>query len=117
MVGVHRRHPDLSILNTEAAASVLGAKMVLSPPTASGQLAAVLPIQDTAFRTVDLPYDRYLSKFTFELCSVTRGPRRRARQPDEVTLNGSPSRTTVYECTVRSTLGQKGQSWSAKLLG
>jgi hypothetical protein len=57
MVGVHRRHPNLSVLNTEAAAAalMLGAKMVLGPPTASGQLAAVLPIEDITFQMVDLP--------------------------------------------------------------
>jgi len=57
MVGVHRRHPNLSVLNTEAAAAalMLGTKMVLSPPTASGQLAAVLPFEDITFQTVDLP--------------------------------------------------------------
>ena len=57
MVGVHRRHPNLSLLNIEAvaAALMLGANMVLSPPTASGQLAAVLPIENIAFQTVDLP--------------------------------------------------------------
>jgi hypothetical protein len=55
MVGVHRRHPNLSVLNIEAAASGLmrGAKMVLSPPIAGGQLAAVL--QAEHFQTVDLP--------------------------------------------------------------
>jgi hypothetical protein len=57
MVSVHRRHPILSVLNTEAAAAalMLGAKMVLSPPTASGQLATVLPIEGITFQTVDLP--------------------------------------------------------------
>lgn len=57
MVGVHRRHPNLSVQNTEAtaAALMLGAKMVLSPPTASGQLAAVLPTEHITFQTVDLP--------------------------------------------------------------
>jgi len=57
MVGVHRRHPSLSVLNTEAAAAalMLGAKMVLSPPTAKGQLAEVLPTEDITFQTVDLP--------------------------------------------------------------
>jgi hypothetical protein len=57
MAGVHRRHPNLSVLNIEAvaAALMLGANMVLSPPTASGQLAAVLPIENITFQTVDLP--------------------------------------------------------------
>ena len=57
MVGVHRRHPNLSVLNTEAVATalILGARMVLSTATASGQLATVLPIEDIEFQTVDLP--------------------------------------------------------------
>ncbi len=57
MVDVQRRHPSLNVLNTEAtaAALLLGAKMVLSPPTARGQLEAVLPIERIAFQTVDLP--------------------------------------------------------------
>jgi hypothetical protein len=57
MVDVQRRHPGLNILNTEAAAAalLLGAKMVLSPSTASGQLEAVLPAERIAFQTVDLP--------------------------------------------------------------
>ena len=57
MAGMHRRHPNLSLLNIEAAAAalMLGAKMVLSPPTASGQLAAVLPLEHITFQTVDLP--------------------------------------------------------------
>jgi hypothetical protein len=54
---VHRRHPNLSLLNIEAtaAALMLGAKMVLSLPTAGGQLAAVFPLEDISFQTVDLP--------------------------------------------------------------
>jgi len=57
MVGVQRRHPGLNVLNTEAAAAalLLGAKMVISPPTAQGQLEAVLPVERIAFQTVDLP--------------------------------------------------------------
>ena len=57
MVEVQRRHPVLNVLNTEAvaAALLLGAKMVLSPPTAQGQLQAVLPDEGIAFQTVDLP--------------------------------------------------------------
>jgi hypothetical protein len=57
MVGVRLRHPNLSLPNTEAvaAALLLGATMVLSPPTASGQLAAVLPVEHVNFKTVDLP--------------------------------------------------------------
>jgi hypothetical protein len=57
MVGVHHRHPGLNVLNTEAAAAalLLGAKMVLSPPTARGQLETVLPVERIAFQTVELP--------------------------------------------------------------
>jgi hypothetical protein len=57
MVDVQRRHPNLNVLNTEAAAAalLLGAKMVLSPPTASGQLETVLPVEHIAFQTVNLP--------------------------------------------------------------
>jgi hypothetical protein len=57
MVDLRRRHPNLSILNTEAAAAALWlrAKMVLSPPTARGQLKAVLPVEHIAFQTVDFP--------------------------------------------------------------
>jgi len=57
MVDVQRRHPALNVLSTEAvaAALLLGAKMVLSSPTARGQLQAVLPIEGIAFQTVDLP--------------------------------------------------------------
>ena len=57
MVKVQRRHPGLNVLNTEAvaAALLLGAKMVLSAPTAQGQLQAVLPDEGIAFQTVDLP--------------------------------------------------------------
>ncbi len=57
MVDVQRRHPALNVLNTEAAAAalLLEAKMVLSSPTAGGQLQAVLPNEGVAFQTVDLP--------------------------------------------------------------
>ena len=57
MVDVQRRHPNLNVLNTEAvaAAHLLRAKMVLSPPTAKGQLETVLPVEQIAFQTVDLP--------------------------------------------------------------
>ena len=57
MVEVQRRHPSLSVLNTEAAAAalLLGAKMLLSPSTANGQLARVLPAVKISFRTVELP--------------------------------------------------------------
>ena len=57
MCGVHGRHPNLSVLNIEAvaAALMLGANMVLSPPTARGQLAAVLPTENITFQAVDLP--------------------------------------------------------------
>jgi hypothetical protein len=57
MLNVHRRHPNLGILNAEAtaAALMLEAKMVLSRPTANGQLASVLPDEGITFQTVDLP--------------------------------------------------------------
>jgi hypothetical protein len=57
MVDVHRRHPNLSVLNIEAAATALwlGAKMVISPSTARGQLEGVLPVEHITFQTVDLP--------------------------------------------------------------
>jgi hypothetical protein len=57
MAQVQRRHPTLSLLNTEATvtALLLQAKMVLSPLTASGQLADVLPFEQIDFQTVDLP--------------------------------------------------------------
>jgi len=57
MVDVQRRHPNLNILNTEAAAAALlsGAKMVLSPATAGGQLDVVLAAEGISFQTVDLP--------------------------------------------------------------
>lgn len=57
MVDVRRRHPNLSLLNIEgtAAALMLGAKMVLSPATAGGQLESVLPVEHIPFQTIDLP--------------------------------------------------------------
>jgi hypothetical protein len=57
MVEVHRRHPNLNVLNTEAvaAALMLGATMVLGPATSGGQLEAVLPAERIAYRTVELP--------------------------------------------------------------
>jgi hypothetical protein len=57
MAEVQRRHPNLSVLNTEAAgaALMLEAKMVVGPPTANGQLASVHPVEGICFRTVDLP--------------------------------------------------------------
>ena len=57
MVDVHRRHPNLSLLNIEgtAAALMLGAKMALGPATAGGQLESVLPVEHIPFQTIDLP--------------------------------------------------------------
>jgi len=54
MVEIHRRHPGLSLLNTEAvaAARLLDAIMLLTAPTASGQLAAVLGPEAIRFRVV-----------------------------------------------------------------
>jgi hypothetical protein len=56
MVDVQRRYPTLNVLNTEAAAAalMLGAKMVLSPATAGGQLEVVLRTENIPFQTVDL---------------------------------------------------------------
>jgi hypothetical protein len=44
MVRVHRRHPELNLLNLEAAASarLLGARVLLSRPSAGGVLPEVL---------------------------------------------------------------------------
>ena len=57
MVEVHSRHPHLNLLNTEAvaAALLLNARMLLTPPTASGQLAKVLTDEDISFMAVELP--------------------------------------------------------------
>jgi hypothetical protein len=57
MAEVQRRHPSLNVLSTEAAAAalLLDTKMLLSPPTANGQLGRVLPAERIAFQTVDLP--------------------------------------------------------------
>jgi len=56
MAGVHRRHPHLNVLNTEAAAAalLLDAEMQLSPPTASGQLESVLADEGIAWRIIEL---------------------------------------------------------------
>ena len=57
MVDVQLRHPVLHVLNTEAtaAAPLLDANMVLSPPSAPGQMRVILPNEGVAFQTVDLP--------------------------------------------------------------
>lgn len=57
MVEVQRRHPHLNVLNTEAtaAALLLNARFVLSSANAAGQLRAVLPAENIAFQTVELP--------------------------------------------------------------
>ena len=56
MIDVQHRHPRLNALNTEAAAALLlGAKMVLGPPSARGQLGAVHQVERIAFQTVEFP--------------------------------------------------------------
>jgi hypothetical protein len=56
MVDLHRRHPNLNVLNTEAAAAalLLGAKLVLSPATAGGQLEPALRAENIPFQTLNL---------------------------------------------------------------
>ncbi|HVC68704.1 MAG TPA: hypothetical protein VNC61_00425 [Acidimicrobiales bacterium] len=56
MVDLQRRHPNLNVLNTEAAAAalLLRAKLVLCPVTAGGQLETVLRAENIPFQTVDL---------------------------------------------------------------
>lgn len=55
MVAVHRRHPHLNLLNIEAAAAarLLAAHVVLSPPTAEGVLPAVLNNESIDWDTLD----------------------------------------------------------------
>jgi hypothetical protein len=57
MAHVNRRHPHLNVLNTEAAAAalLLGTDMLLSPPTASGQLQSVLAAEGISWTVVELP--------------------------------------------------------------
>jgi hypothetical protein len=57
MVGVQRRHPHLNVLHTEAvaAALMLGTRMLLSAPTASGQLRGVLETEGIPWQVVELP--------------------------------------------------------------
>ena len=57
MVEVQRRHAQLNVLNTEAvaAALLLKARLVLTAPTAHGQLAAVLSTEPIAWQLVELP--------------------------------------------------------------
>lgn len=54
MVRVHSRHPRLNLLNVEAtaAARLLGAKVLLSPPSAAGVLPAVLDAEGLAWDTL-----------------------------------------------------------------
>jgi len=56
-VDVQLRRPVLHVLNTEAiaAAPLLDANMVLSPPSTPGQMQVILPSEGVAFQTVDLP--------------------------------------------------------------
>jgi hypothetical protein len=55
MVAVHRRHPQLNLINIEAAATarLLVAHVVLSPPAAEGVLPAVLDNERINWDTLD----------------------------------------------------------------
>lgn len=54
MVGVHQRHPQLNLLNVEAAAAalLLDARVLLSAPSAAGVLGGVLDAEGVARETV-----------------------------------------------------------------
>lgn len=54
MVRVHRRHPGLNLLNLEATASarLLGARVMLSRPSAGGVLPEVLDAEGIRWDTV-----------------------------------------------------------------
>lgn len=56
MAEVARRHPQLNVLNVEAAAAarVLGAEVWCSPPAAAGLLAGVLDAEEIPWRTVEI---------------------------------------------------------------
>lgn len=60
MADLSRSHPQLNLLNLEAAASarVLVAELWLSPAAASGVLPAVLGAEGLAWRTVDIASQR-----------------------------------------------------------
>ena len=55
MVGIHRRHPGLNLLNVEAAAaaSLLQAEVLLSPRAVTGILPSVLGTEGIAWREVE----------------------------------------------------------------
>jgi hypothetical protein len=57
MVEVQRRYRHLNVLNTEAiaAALLLDARMLLSAPTAAGQLHGVLETEGIPWQVVELP--------------------------------------------------------------
>ncbi len=57
MVEVQGRHPRLNALNTEAAAAalLLGAELLLTRPTANGQLADVLDSERITWQLADIP--------------------------------------------------------------
>ncbi len=57
MIEVQGRHPQLTLLNTEAvaAALLLNARLVLTAPTARGQLADVLEAESINWSVVELP--------------------------------------------------------------
>ena len=55
MVGVHRRHPHLNLLNVEAtaAALLLSARVLLSPAAARGVLPGVLDAEGVGWQEVE----------------------------------------------------------------
>jgi hypothetical protein len=57
MVEVQGRHPRLNVLNTEAAAAalLLDAELLLTRPTANGQLAEVLDSERINWQFAELP--------------------------------------------------------------
>jgi hypothetical protein len=57
MVAVHRRHPQLNLLNLEAAAAarLLAAHVALSPAAADGVLPAILDEEAIGWRTIEAP--------------------------------------------------------------
>ena len=56
MVAIHRRHPQLNVMNVEAAAaaSLLNARVLLSPRAAEGILTPVLDAERIPWRVVSI---------------------------------------------------------------
>ena len=56
MAELSRRHPQLNLLNVEAAASalVLGAEVWMSPPSSAGVLPGALEAEGVRWRTVEI---------------------------------------------------------------